>query len=66
MAWNDNPFVRDLAKYGEDHGFIQCVIVGIKADGSFAVATWGKTKQLCEYTKALGGVCEKAVIDFYS
>ena len=66
MAYNSDIHVRELEKYAEKLGFSQCVMVGIKSNGQYAVITWGENKYLCEQTKKWGSVCEKAIMKHYT
>lgn len=55
MAWNDEPTVRDLDKYGRKHGFKRIVLVGLNQEkGVFEVVTWGKNKKRCDNARKIG------------
>ena len=68
MAWNPSPEVavaRDAAKRLDDSD--QCIIIYINyrtrgGQGGVGMATYGRTKALCDETKRLGNMAFDAVM----
>ena len=65
MAWNPTPEVavaRDAARRLKAK---QAVIVYIRADGAFGMASYGETKALCEQAGKLGDHLFETTLSFY-
>ena len=53
MAWNDNPQVRDLAKWAKKFGYNRVVAI-VFTDAQFGYVSYGKTARLCDEAKKIG------------
>ncbi len=48
MAWSDIKEVRDLEPYAKGNNYPMVIALCISIDGTFAVNSYGQTKQLCD------------------
>ena len=54
MAWNPSPDVADCREVGRKWGMQLIIILGINSkDGTFKVASFGETRQLCDAAKKI-------------
>jgi len=55
MAWNNDPAVRALGVFCNEHGLAIGILFGLKDDGhTVEVITYGKTAELCRVAKGMG------------
>jgi len=61
MTWNPAPEIAALRDFGKRFGADRAVIVYTKPSGEIGMASYGKTKVLCDRTKPIGNkLFEKA------
>ncbi len=55
MAWSDNPKIRDLEPYAQNHDYMYVVLFGVRIGGEvFDVTTYGRTPKLCKAAAVAG------------
>lgn len=52
MAWNPHPQVAAARDFGKKFGLDQVIILGLK-EGDYLIASYGKTRALCDLAEQI-------------
>ena len=66
MAWNPEPEVAAARDFGKKFDADRVVIIYTKPDGKVGMASYGKTKALCERTKPIGNSLFDLAVERFS
>jgi len=62
MTWRDDPRIRQLEPYAEQHGYATIVLFAIHDNGTeYTVTTYGKTAKLCKAAKQAGDAIHELI-----